>query len=51
MTHYPTILEGNSDKVPGRRLSFRTDAIKELIFVTDDDASAITSDKFRKRSI
>ncbi|MCX6118383.1 MAG: hypothetical protein NT027_12630 [Proteobacteria bacterium] len=38
------LLAGNTDKVPSGKLQLRTDATKELVFLTDDDAKNITAD-------
>ncbi|MCX6124548.1 MAG: hypothetical protein NTV34_07330 [Proteobacteria bacterium] len=37
-------LEGNSDKVPSGSLKLRMEAVKELVFLTDDDAEGITAE-------
>ena len=39
-------LEGNTDKVPSGTLRLRPEAIKELLFLTDDDATGITAANF-----
>lgn len=39
-------LEGNTDKVPAGSLKLRSDAVKELVFLTDDNAEGITSANF-----
>jgi hypothetical protein len=44
--HAYHFLEGHADKVPLGHLKLRADAIKELVFLSDDDARNITSDNF-----
>ena len=40
------VLEGNVDKVPASQLKLRSDALKELVFVTDDNATGIDASNF-----